>query len=386
MLKKLLLPCVAIMVLFSSVVSVNAKTVDTDDVFTFTNVYQYDINTYEKMASYNELKVILKDNENLDLVLDGNTIQNMKYEKSTDDKYKTTLISASGNINNSESVSLRLVYDKKENANGNIILTNQQKIQSGETTKTIVAKKYIRFASEEPISLKELVKGVKKNTDQGMADPTRSSSAISSMAAGDLPVVKSYKYSDYMYGGVFWNTSYIATGNSVMQLKFVPLYGSLYSWTDPSGRQGTLIKDQSLIISTNATYSFVGSGPKGSTKPTVDNPTDPKNITIKVSYKGIGVSVKFPLGSDNSISPGVTANWNLEKQYLDFVNNNGDELDQYYLEGITTINGAGQSCEVATSVSIDIGAMYYFGDIPAQDVVLHDDFSIPNFTASIVSE
>ncbi|WP_397330839.1 hypothetical protein [Paenibacillus sp. JSM ZJ436] len=87
-----------------------------------------------------------------------------------------------------------------------------------------------------------------------------------------------------------------------------------------------------------------------------------------------------------SHSPGTSANWKLKKQYLDFIDNNGDDLDQYYLEGLTTITGAGQSCEVATSASIDIGAMYYFGDIPAQDVVLHDNFCIPNFIASIVSE
>ncbi|MGZ7444281.1 hypothetical protein [Paenibacillus sp. TH7-28] len=388
MFKKILLPCLVAVAMFSSAISVSAEPADSK-VFEFGNVYQYDIDTYEKTSSYNDLKVVIKDEENLDLILDGNTIQNMKYEKQVDDHYQTTLISATGQIDDSNSAFIRLVFDKKENANGNIILTHRKEAQSNETTDTnkgtdiVETKDYIRFAASEPIDLKTLVNGVEKNMVQGVPDPT---SIITPTAAGDLPVVKSYKYGNYMYGGVFWNTNYIATGSSVMQLKFVPLYGSLNSWTNPNGRSGTLIKNQSLIISTNATYSFVGSGPKGSTQPTVDNPNNPKNVTIKVSYRGLALGVTFPLNSYNSISPGTSANWNIKNQYLDIINDNGDILDQYYLEGITTITGAGKSCQVSTSAKIDIGALYYFGDIPAQDVVLHDNVVIPNFTASVVSE
>ncbi|WP_419891913.1 hypothetical protein [Paenibacillus xylanexedens] len=203
--------------------------------------------------------------------------------------------------------------------------------------------------------------------------------------ASQMPVVKSYKYSTYMYGGVFWNTNYIATGSSPMQLKFSPLMGNLYYWKNSNGKQGTIIKDQSMIISTSANYSFT-SGPIGLTYPIVDNPNNPKNVTIKLSYKGAGVGVTFPLGSNNSISNGSNASWKLNKQYTDFLNKNGSDLDAYYLEGTTNITGAGKTTSVSSSATVKIGALYYFGDIPAQDVIFTDSFTIPSFTASVVSE
>ncbi|KAA8784469.1 RNA polymerase sigma factor [Paenibacillus amylolyticus] len=83
-------------------------------------------------------------------------------------------------------------------------------------------------------------------------------------------------------------------------------------------------------ISTSANYSFT-SGPIGITNPIVDNPNNPKNVTIKLSYKGAGIGVTFPLGSNNSISNGSNASWRLNRQYTDFLNKNGSELDAYYL-------------------------------------------------------
>lgn len=384
MLKKLLFPCLVAITVFASSIPVSAEPIN-NNVFEFGNVYQYNIDNYEKKHAYDDLQIVIKDENYLDLLLDGKTIENMKYEKHAEDLYQTTLITASGQIDDSNNAFIRLVFDKEENANGNIILTHKEEVQSNkaEQVEIIETKEYIRFAKSEPVDLKTLVNGIEKNQVQGVPDPF---SNISPMAAGDLPVVKSYKYGNYMYGGVFWNTNYIATGSSVMQLKFAPLYGSLSSWTNPNGRTGSLIENQSMIISTNATYSFVGSGPKGSTQPTVDNPNNPKNVTIKVSYRGLALGVSFPIGSNNSISVGTSANWNLKRQYLDFVNNSGNSLDQYYLEGITTITGAGKTAQVSTNATIDIGAMYYFGDIPAQDVILRDNITIPSFSASVVSE
>lgn len=111
--KKILLPCLVAVAMFSSAISVSAEPADSN-VFEFGNVYQYDIDTYEKTSSYNDLKVVIKDEENLDLILDGNTIQNMKYEKQVDDHYQTTLISATGQIDDSNSAFIRLVFDKKK--------------------------------------------------------------------------------------------------------------------------------------------------------------------------------------------------------------------------------------------------------------------------------
>lgn len=354
-------------------------------VFDFKNVYEYDSVSYKEKAEFEDLKVTLNAGL-LDMNLDGLNLKGAAYDTTTNAETGTTLISASGQIDDNSYASLRLVYDKKENANGNIILTTTKEVNVDGEIKVIETDKLIRFAPvKEAISLESLVNGIKSNQNYQESYNPSGPSGIQALAASELPVVKSYKYSNYTYGGVFWNTSYIATGNSPMQLKFSPSIGNLYFWKDPYGRQGTIIKNQSLIISTSANYSFT-SGPIGFTYPIVDNPNNPRNVTIKISYKGLGLGVSFPLGSDNSITNGSNAKWTLKKQYTDFLDRNGNDLDAYYLEGTTTITGAGQTTTVATSATVKIGAVYYFGDIPAQDVVFTDNITIPSFSASVKSE
>ncbi|MDT0122118.1 hypothetical protein Q9R46_05685 [Paenibacillus sp. RRE4] len=361
-------------------------TSETEETFTFTNVYEYDSSSYKKKAHYDTLRVTLKD-ELMDFDLDGTSLTNTVYTVNKNESTGTTLISASGDIDSNRHASIRLVFDEKENANGNIILTTSKKINIGGETKIIETDKLIRFAPvNEPVNLESLVNGIR--SDDQYSDTYTDYGPLAgevALASAQMPVVKSYKYSNYMYGGVFWNTNYIATGTSPMQLKFSPLMGNLYFWKNSNGKQGTIIKNQSMIISTSANYSFT-SGPIGLTYPIVDNPNNPKNVTIKLSYKGAGVGVTFPLGSNNSISNGSNASWKLNKQYTDFLNKNGSELDAYYLEGTTNITGAGKTTSVSSSATVKIGALYYFGDIPAQDVVFTDSFSIPSFTASVVSE
>ncbi|WP_154669860.1 hypothetical protein [Bacillus niameyensis] len=76
---------------------------------------------------------------------------------------------------------------------------------------------------------------------------------------------------------------------------------------------------------------------------------------------------------------------NFKGDFFEGENTNGN-LDKYHLEVITTISGAGKKAQVSSSATIRIGAMYYFGNIPAQDVILTDTLTIPTFTASIVAE
>jgi hypothetical protein len=388
MLKRLLCTFLVLSLLlvpqFAFASGTTALELNNNETFDFSNVYEYDSASYKKKAQYNGLKVTLKDGL-LDFDLDGLSLTDASYTINKNEETGTTLISASGIIDQNRFATMRLVFDERENANGNIILTTSKKLNIGGEVKVIETDKLIRFAPKnEPISLESLVDGIKSNDayTYGASGPSTSEIALSS---SQLPVVKSYKYSNYMYGGVFWNTNYIATGNSPMQLKFSPLIGNLYYWKNSNGKQGTIIKEQSLIISTSANYSFT-SGPIGYTYPIVDNPNNPRNVTVKLSYKGVGLGVTFPLGSDNTISNGSNASWKLNKQYTDFLNSSGSDLDAYYLEGTTTITGAGKTTSVSSSATVKIGALYYFGDIPAQDVVFTDSFSIPSFTASVVSE
>lgn len=183
--KKILISCLVIMAMLLIALPVSADSNELD-VFEFENVYQYDIDTYEKTISYKNMKVVIKDAENLDLFLDGKNYENLKYEKQFSNEFNTTLISASGEIDDQNSVYVRLVYDKKENANGNIVLTRRHEALPNEFNKDLSSnvletKEYIRFAAIEPIDLKTLANGVEKNTVQGIPDPI---SKMSLMASG----------------------------------------------------------------------------------------------------------------------------------------------------------------------------------------------------------
>lgn len=347
-----------------------------ESTFNFKTVYEFNIATYEKIQDFDKLEVELLNDKLLELRFNGNIYTDIKYEKTFEEEFNTTAIVAK---DEKQGINLRIVYDKRENANGNLIIYSLED-ENNETLIKDTKEKFIRFANEEKIDLKSLVSGI-----QGEVEQKSISQANIQPMASDLPVVKSYKYGKYMYGGVFWNTSYIATGNSVVQLKFTPLFGNLNSWKDPYGRTGTLIKNQSEIISTTARYRFIGNGAIGNTRPNLDNVNNPKYITIKLSYRGIGASVKLPISSKNSVSPGTDARWSLNSQYTALQNSNGD-LDKYHLEGITTITGAGKTTQVATTATIRIGALYRFGDIPVQDVILTDTLTFPTFSATVKAE
>jgi hypothetical protein len=312
----------------------------------------------------------------------------MNYQATENLTYKTSLIQATGNLNENTKLLLRLAYENKDDANGNIIITENQKItkQDG-TTETLTTEKFVRFANNEKLNLKQLIKGIKAGNEK-YTEQTLALSPNFSPMTNDLPVVKSYKYSNYMYGGVFWNTSnLIQCDCNNVQLKLAPLYGNLYNYTDPYGNKGTLIYDMSLVISTSAQYSSIqnsaGTNAIAYTYPIVDSESAPKYIPIKVAYKGLSVTFNLPYGSNNNKTPGQFAKWTLNKQYTDFTNGSGDIMDDYHLEGRTSVSGVGKTVQIDTSVSVKLGVMYYFGNIPAQDLILNDNFSIPRITATV---
>ena len=93
--------------------SADAKTtLGTEETFTFTNVYEYDSNSYKKKTNYDTLKVTLQ-NELMDIDLDGTSLTNAAYTMNKNETTGTTLISASGNIDQNRYASIRLVLMKK---------------------------------------------------------------------------------------------------------------------------------------------------------------------------------------------------------------------------------------------------------------------------------
>jgi hypothetical protein len=395
-------------VMASSVSAAPAKKME-QATFEFSNVYQYDINTYDKEVNYKSLNVSIIDDVTLHLVLDTGTekydISNLSYKATENETYKTTLITASGNVSDNTALDLRLAFEKKDDANGNIIITEKQQITNQDgSTKTVTKEKFVRFADNEYLSLKQLVAGIKagKEKNGGKAPAPASSAPVAPTAlaaptalvgptpmTNDLPVVKSYKYSNYMYGGVFWNSNNLIQCNcNNLELKLSPLYGNLYYYTDPaSGLQGTIIYNQSLVVSTSAQYSSVqsasGTNAIAFTYPIVDSESSPRFIPIKVGFKGLSVTFNIPYGADNNKTNGQNAMWQLNRQWTDFTNSAGDIMDDYHLEGLTSVSGVGKTVMIDTSVQVRLGVMYYFGSIPAQDVIFSDNFSIPRITTTV---
>gem|GEM_PF-5068869 len=396
MLRKITVVSLALFVILSG--AAFAKPIKSGEIFEFTNVYEYDEN-YDKIETFDSLVISLDTVGKFDLNLRSKqkeyTISDGTFQKQENKQYKTISVLGTGKVESGSEINIQFVYDKKENANGTLILVEQETTTDSDgSQKTISRERTVRFANDEAINLKELVKGIKSSKDntssqtQSPSGPVVASGQIGTLAAGDLPVVKSYKYSNYMYGGVFWNTDKIIQCScNNMQIKMVPLYGGFSTYTDPYGRKGTLIYDQTFILSTNANYNFTQNSSNtnalGFTTVNVDNPASPKYLPIKVAYKGLSVTFNIPLGSDATRTNGYTANWNISRQNLAIQDGNGNTLDNYYLDGVTSISGVGKGVSVSTSVNVKIGAMYYFGTIPAQQVALYDTVSIPTFNTTV---
>ncbi|NJJ40727.1 hypothetical protein [Paenibacillus apii] len=264
---------------------------------------------------------------------------------------------------------MKLGYDKKENANGDLIFTT---LSSGNE---FPQEKFIHFNKSEWISLKDMHDAIKKN---------RESQSIMPMAA-DLPYIKAYKYGDYIFSNVQWNSNNLSVGDNNLQIKFKPVWGNLMYWTDPYGNQGTLIKNQSEIFTVLTRYeSYVTTSPYSIvyTYPIVKETTQ-QNIPITISYAGIGSEIQIPVGSTNTKTDGNPARWDLNDISIPLQDNYGRDLDEYAIQGVQKAQASGSNVKIQTGVYVKVGAFYYFGSKPAQWTTFTDSYNHDNIYAKV---
>ncbi|MGV2967542.1 hypothetical protein [Paenibacillus sp. AGC30] len=343
----------------------------TDDQFTIKNVYEYNNETYDKIKQYDHLNVELLSENSLSMVLDtGEEILNVTdiaYDMNYDSESNTTLISASGMLQNGKSFVLKLGYDQKENANGDIIITStSEENEFPEET-------FIRFNNNEWISLKEMHEGIQTNEQ-----PREVPSVIGPMAAANLPVVKSSKYGKYTFSNVQWNTTNLMSNNdNNMQIKFQPLFSNLATWKAPNGSTGQLIKKQSdihTILTRYESYDVNSTYAIAYTRPIVKTSSQ-RSIPIAISYAGIGTEFQIPIGSSNTSNEGNPARWDLKSMSIPLQDSSGRDLEKYTIQGVTSITGKGKNVKIQAGVYVKIGAFYSFGNKPAQWTTFTDTYT-----------
>ncbi|MFC4401636.1 hypothetical protein [Gracilibacillus xinjiangensis] len=195
--------------------------------------------------------------------------------------------------------------------------------------------------------------------------------------SADLPYLKEYKYGDYIYSNIRWNTINLQTNNANnMQINFQPIWGSLGNYTDPYGNRGTLIKSQSGIFTLKARYqSYKTTSPYAivNTVPIVEI-SNRRFIPISISYAGIGTTINIPLNNVNSSKDGQIARWDLDDIDIPLTNSSGD-LDNYMVEGMSYVTGDNANVQIQTGIYVKIAAMYSFSDMPVQLVTLTDSYA-----------
>ncbi|ANY73452.1 hypothetical protein BBD41_13140 [Paenibacillus ihbetae] len=310
------------------------------------------------------MKVDLISDSDLSLVLDtkdGIIEAEGLYEISHDTESNTTLISAQGMLHTGESYVLKLGYDKKENANGDLIITKPS------IGNEFPEETFIHFNNNEWISLENMHEIIEKNS-QGLVMPM----------ADNLPYVKSAKYGKYTFSNVQWNTNNLVSNNdNNLQIKFQPLFSSINTWKDPYGRTGQLIKKQSGIYTLLTRYeSYTTTSPYAIayTYPIVKETTK-TTIPITISYAGIGSEIQIPIGSDNKKTDGNPARWDLSNINIPLQDSSGRDLDKYTIQGITKITGKGANVKIQAGVYVKIGAFYSFYDKPAQWTTFTDTYN-----------
>lgn len=354
----------------------------------FKTIYEFK-GEYDKVKDYQALKISLKDNETLDLYLDTGSsvfeVSDLLYKQVVNNSYNTTLITATGDLNENTSISMRIAYDQIKNANGNAIITKTYKNEDGET----ITEETLIYYSNCTFDPKDTIKAIKKQREKAIQDLEKSNPQSvngNAIAAGDPPYVKSYKYGNYMYAGVFWNTSDLVNGENPLFIKFVPL-GSIYSHTFDDGMTGTLIKDQSTVIKVYFDYEFVGSGtPKGLTYPIVVE-TPQRYFSISVGWQAAYFNINIPYGATNYKIDGNPGGWRLNEAFIDFDDGTRHDIENFWLQGRTTISGVGQTTYINSKGNVKVGALYYMGGIyPARDIYLEDTYSnltLPQISTTI---
>lgn len=368
---------IAIVAILSTLPSSTQAAKITD--FSIDNVYEFDINTYEKVEQYNNFSVDLLSDNKLSISINTGEeqieVEEVPYTLKSDSKSKSNVISAKGTLSSGDQFVLRLGYDKKENANGDFIIT--QTPQGDE----FPVETFIHFNDNEFISLKDMHNAIKKNSRE----------LVAPMVVADLPYIKSYKYGTYIFSNVQWNTSKLVSNNdNNLQIKFLPLWGALQYWTDAYGNQGTLIKAQSDIFTVLTRYeSYVTTSPYAIayTYPIVKETTQ-KTIPISLSYRApggvsVGTTLSIPIGSSNKKTDGNPARWDLNDLIIPLQDSSGRDLQEYVIQGITKVTGAGSNVKIQTGVYVKIGVMYAFPDKPVQWTTLVDSYNHDYINAQI---
>ncbi|KGP84620.1 MULTISPECIES: hypothetical protein [unclassified Paenibacillus] len=364
--KKLFLIFVMVFSLFPS-----ALYAEQDEPFLIHNVYQYDPETYDKIKSFDYLRIELLPNNELSFQLEAGAdtleIDHVMYERNVDEESNTTLISAEGSLDNGNSFILKLGYDQIENANGDLIITEV-------SDKDAFPKEtFIRFNNNEWITLKEMHEGIQSDESFRVAEEPN---MIGPLAA-NLPVVKSSKYGQYTFSNVQWNTTNLMTNNANnLQVKFQPLFSNLNTWKAPNGSTGQLIKKQSEIFTILTRYESLQT-----TAPYVIAYTYPivresnqRTIPIALSYSGIGTEIQIPVGSKNTKVDGARARWDLNDISIPLQDSQGRDLDKYTIQGTSSLTGKG-NVKIEVGVYVKIGAFYSFANKPAQWTTFTDNYT-----------
>ncbi|WP_188016968.1 hypothetical protein [Paenibacillus antarcticus] len=295
-------------------------------------------------------------------------VDNVSYEVHHDTESNITIISAQGTLITGESFVLKIGYDKKENANGDIIISVPS------IGNEFPKETFIHFNNNEWISLEDMHEIIERNS-QTMVMPM----------ADNLSYVKSSKYGNYTFSNIQWNTTNLVSNNdNNLQMKFQPLFSSINTWKDPYGNTGELIKKQSEIFTVLTRYqSYATTSPYAIayTYPIVRE-TSQKTIPIALSYAGIGSEIQIPIGSTNTKTDGNPARWDLNIISIPLQDSNGRDLDKYTIQGTTKITGAGSNVKIQAGIYVEIGAMYSFGNRPVQWTTFIDTYT-HDFTAKV---
>lgn len=353
----------------------------------FTNVYQYNEETYDKEIAFENLSLSITDDQALDLNLktDKETISlsQVPYIKQYNSTYGTTTLRGHSEINEDEFLSFMLVYDKPENANGNIVITkkvvsNNETLGVNDTPEITYEDTTIRFAKSIDLQ-QDIAMSLKKSRAEVQSDATISNGI-------DYNTVVNYKYGSNYYIGELWDQNYLVGngGDNNMQIKVKPS-GSLWNYTDPYGRRGTIIENQSGMSRFNFRFERT-SGASMLIYPVFPN-DKPTTVNISVSIRlfggiSLGASIPIALSGSNTTGDGNTARWDLNNIWVPF-ENSGETIDSFYIYGRIKGNVAPGTVTFSSGSHARFGCVYYFGDIPAQAINFAEDVPLSNFTANV---
>ncbi|MGN7384271.1 hypothetical protein [Paenibacillus sp. SAFN-117] len=353
----------------------------------FTNVYQYNEETYDKEIAFENLSLSITDDQAVDLNLktDKETISlsQVPYIKQYNSTYGTTTLRGHSEINEDEFLSFMLVYDKPENANGNIVITkkvvsNNETLGVNDTPEITYEDTTIRFAKSIDLQ-QDIAMSLKKSRAEVQSDATISNGI-------DYNTVVNYKYGSNYYIGELWDQNYLVGngGDNNMQIKVKPS-GSLWNYTDPYGRRGTIIENQSGMSRFNFRFERT-SGASMLIYPVFPN-DKPTTVNISVSIRlfggiSLGASIPIALSGSNTTGDGNTARWDLNNIWVPF-ENSGETIDSFYIYGRIKGNVAPGTVTFSSGSHARFGCVYYFGDIPAQAINFAEDVPLSNFTANV---